>query len=97
MQRREVRTVDLRGLAGPVAVAKAASIAREMQSGETIVIVATGSRSLTDFRAWCRWTGNEVVGWSADGGAFRLSVAKRGDGDHGRRPAGRGLARSRDL
>jgi tRNA 2-thiouridine synthesizing protein A len=71
------RTLDLKGLACPLPIVKTSKAVREMASGELIEVFATDPGSVQDFSAWCRSTGNELVGHSRDGGVFRYVIRKR--------------------
>src|SRR6266508_4415401 len=62
------KTLDLKGLACPLPIAKTAQGIRktaqgirELRSGELIEALATDPGSVPDFAAWCRATGNKLV------------------------------------
>jgi len=71
------RTLDLKGLACPLPIVKTSKAVREMASGELIEVFATDPGSVQDFSAWCRSTGNELVGHSREDGVFRYVIRKR--------------------
>jgi TusA-related sulfurtransferase len=76
MNNSALRTVDLRGLAAPLPIAKAASFVRELLPGDGIEILASDRHSLEDFRAWCAWSGNRLVEWSREGDTVRILIEK---------------------
>jgi tRNA 2-thiouridine synthesizing protein A len=71
------KTLDLRGLACPLPIARTAQGIRELRSGELIEALATDPGSVPDFAAWCRTTGNELVEHSEDGGVYRFLIRKK--------------------
>jgi tRNA 2-thiouridine synthesizing protein A len=71
------KTLDLRGLACPLPIAKTAIAIRELQSGELLEAFATDPGSVPDFNAWAKTTGNELVEHTGDDGEFRFLIRKR--------------------
>jgi tRNA 2-thiouridine synthesizing protein A len=71
------KTLDLKGLACPLPIAKTAQGIRELRSGEMIEALATDPGSVPDFAAWCRATGNELVEQNEDGGVYRFLIRKK--------------------
>jgi tRNA 2-thiouridine synthesizing protein A len=71
------KTLDLKGLACPLPIAKTAQGIRELRSGELIEALATDPGSVPDFAAWCRATGNKLVEQSEDGGVYRFLIRKK--------------------
>jgi tRNA 2-thiouridine synthesizing protein A len=56
-----VKVLDLKGLACPMPVVKVSKGIKEIEIGETIEAITTDPGSLTDFPAWARTSGNEIV------------------------------------
>jgi len=56
-----VKTLDLKGLACPMPVVKVSKGIKEVGIGDIIEAVTTDPGSLTDFPAWARTSGNEIV------------------------------------
>jgi tRNA 2-thiouridine synthesizing protein A len=71
------RTLDLRGLTGPLPVARAAVAMTGMDPGELAEVLTTDRGSIRDFLAWSRATGNQLVEQTEDGGVYRLVIRKR--------------------
>lgn len=71
------KTLDLRGLACPLPIAKTAIAIRELQSGELLEAFATDPGSVPDFNAWAKTTGNELVEQTGEDGEFRFLIRKR--------------------
>ena len=55
------KTFDLKGLACPMPVVKVSKGIKEVAVGEIIEAHTTDPGSLTDFPAWAKTSGNEIV------------------------------------
>jgi len=55
------RELDARGLNCPLPILKAKKALAEMQSGQTLRVLATDTNSVRDFQAFARQTGNELL------------------------------------
>ncbi len=55
------KEVDTRGLNCPLPILKAKKALAEMESGQTLKVVATDAGSVRDFQAFARQTGNELL------------------------------------
>jgi tRNA 2-thiouridine synthesizing protein A len=71
------QTLDLRGLACPMPIAKTAQAMRSVQPGDVVEALTTDPGSVPDLDAWCRSTGNELLEQSEDAGVFRSLIRKR--------------------
>ncbi len=69
-------TLDLRGLACPLPIAKTAIAIRALQPGELLEAYATDPGSVPDFNAWSKSTGNELVEQTEEEGTFRFLIRK---------------------
>jgi tRNA 2-thiouridine synthesizing protein A len=69
-------TVDMKGFACPLPIAKTALVMRRMPPGALIEVLATDPGSVPDFEAWCTTTGNTLVERGEDEGVFRFVVRK---------------------
>lgn len=56
-----VKTLDLKGLACPMPVVKVSKGIKEVEIGQVLKAVTTDPGSLTDFPAWAKTSGNEIV------------------------------------
>jgi len=70
------KTLDLRGLACPLPIAKTAVAIRDLQPGELLEAYATDPGSVPDFGAWSKTTGNELVEQTEEEGVFRFLIRK---------------------
>ncbi len=73
-----VTTLDLKGLACPLPIAKTAQAIRELRPGDLIESLATDPGSVPDFAAWCTSTGHELVEQTEDAGVYRFVIRKKG-------------------
>ena len=55
------RDLDVKGLNCPLPILKAKKALAELESGQTLKIVATDAGSVRDFQAFARQTGNEML------------------------------------
>jgi tRNA 2-thiouridine synthesizing protein A len=68
--------LDARGLNCPLPILKAKKALKDLAPGETLKIVATDPGSVSDFAAFCRSTGNELLEQSEDGGVYTYLIRK---------------------
>ena len=61
------KTLDLKGLACPMPVVKVSKGIKEVEIGQVIEAITTDPGSLTDFPAWARTSGNEILKTEQDG------------------------------
>jgi tRNA 2-thiouridine synthesizing protein A len=55
------KEIDTRGLNCPLPILKAKKALAELQSGQTLKVVATDPGSTRDFQAFAKQTGNELL------------------------------------
>ncbi len=55
------KEIDTRGLNCPLPILKAKKALTDLQSGQTLKVIATDPGSWRDFEAFARQTGNELV------------------------------------
>ena len=70
------QTIDCLGLFCPMPIVKTSQAIKGMAVGDTLEILATDRGAVSDVPAWCRFTGNELLEQSDDGGVFRFVVRK---------------------
>lgn len=70
------KTLDLKGMACPLPIAKTAQAIRELNPGELIESLATDPGSVPDFAAWCTSTGNVLVEQTEEAGVYRFLIRK---------------------
>jgi len=76
MSQTVTKTLDLKGLACPLPIAKTAVAMRELQPGDLLEALATDPGSVPDFNAWAKTTGNELVEQTEEDGVFRFLIRK---------------------
>jgi tRNA 2-thiouridine synthesizing protein A len=55
------KTLDLKGLPCPMPIVKISKGIKEVEVGQVVQAVTTDPGSLTDFPAWARTSGHEIV------------------------------------
>jgi TusA-related sulfurtransferase len=71
------REIDTRGLNCPLPILRAKKALADMASGEVLKIVATDPGSIRDFKAFCKQTGNELLGQQQIGDEFLHYLKRR--------------------
>jgi len=72
-----VRVMDLKGLACPIPIVKVSKGIKEVALGEVIEAQTTDPGSLTDFPAWARTSGNEIVKTEQEGDLIRFFIQRK--------------------
>ena len=70
------KELDARGLNCPLPILKAKKALADMQSGQTLRVIATDAGSMRDFKAFAKQTGNELLEQQAVGDDF-IHVMRR--------------------
>lgn len=70
------QTLDAKGLNCPLPILKAKKALKDVPAGGTLEILATDPGAVTDFQAFCRSTGNEMLEHSESGGVYRFLLKK---------------------
>jgi len=69
-------SLDLTGLACPMPIVKVSKAMKTLESGEVIDALTSDPGALTDFPAWARTSGNEIVKTQAEGDNTRFYIRK---------------------
>ena len=72
------QVLDTKGLNCPLPIVKAKKAIKGMAAGAILQVDATDPAAVPDFEAFCRATGNEMVGHSEDGGVFSIQIRVTG-------------------
>jgi len=72
-----VETLDMKGFACPLPIAKTALAMKRVASGDLLEVLATDPGSVPDFQAWCDVTKNELVERTESDGVYRFVIRKR--------------------
>ena len=72
-----VKTMDLKGLSCPMPVIKVSKGIKEVEVGQVIKAVTSDPGSLTDFPAWAKTSGNEIIKSEKDGNEFTFYIERK--------------------
>jgi tRNA 2-thiouridine synthesizing protein A len=70
------KELDARGLNCPLPILRTKKALAEMQGGQVLKVVATDAGSVKDFQAFCKQTGNELLGNEASNGEYTFFMKK---------------------
>ncbi|MBU3069553.1 sulfurtransferase TusA family protein [Aestuariicella sp. G3-2] len=71
-----MKEVDARGLSCPLPLLKAKQALNQMQSGETLKVLATDVGSVRDFQTFAELSGNSLLERSEEGGCYTYILQK---------------------
>jgi tRNA 2-thiouridine synthesizing protein A len=71
------KTMDLKGLPCPMPVVKVSKGIKEIELDQVIEALTTDPGSLTDFPAWARTSGNEILKTDQDGDVIRFYIKRK--------------------
>jgi tRNA 2-thiouridine synthesizing protein A len=70
------KVMDLKGLPCPMPVVKVSKGIKEVEIGQVVEAQTTDPGSLTDFPAWARTSGNEILKTAQDDGIIRFYIKR---------------------
>ncbi|MDF1593323.1 MAG: sulfurtransferase TusA family protein [Desulfobacterales bacterium] len=70
------KVMDLKGLPCPMPVVKVSKGIKEVEVGQVIEAISSDPGSLTDFPAWARTTGNEILKTEQDGEFIKFYIKR---------------------
>ena len=70
------KVMDLKGLPCPMPVVKVSKGIKEIEIGQVIEVHSTDPGSLTDFPAWARTSGNEILKTEQDGKTIKFFIKR---------------------
>ena len=70
------KTMDLKGLPCPQPVIKVSKGIKEIQVGQVLEAVTTDPGALSDFPAWARTSGNEILKTDQGGGLITFWIKR---------------------
>lgn len=71
-----VKSLNYKGLACPMPVVKISKEIKTVAVGDTVEVLTTDPGSLSDFPAWAKTTGNQVVETRQDAGTIHIFVKR---------------------
>ena len=74
-------TLDCIGLYCPLPIAQAAKKLRELEAGQVLEVLADDEGIKEDMPAWCRMTGNELLGIEEGPEGYKAYVRKAKERD----------------
>jgi tRNA 2-thiouridine synthesizing protein A len=70
------KIMDLKGLPCPMPIVKVSKGIKEVEVGQIVEAISTDPGSLTDFPAWARTSGNEIVKTEQDGNVITFFIKR---------------------
>ena len=70
------KVMDLKGLQCPMPVVKVSKGIKEVEVGQVIEAHSTDPGSMTDFPAWARTSGNEILKTEEDGDVIKFFIKR---------------------
>ena len=70
------KVMDLKGLPCPMPVVKVSKGIKEVEIGQVIEAISSDPGSLSDFPAWARTSGNEILKTEQDGESIRFYIKR---------------------
>ncbi len=70
------KVLDLKGLPCPMPVVKVSKGIKEIEVGQVLQAISTDPGSLTDFPAWARTSGNEVIKTDQSGNEITFYIKR---------------------
>jgi len=71
------KTMDLKGMPCPMPVVKISKGIKEVAIGEVVEAITTDPGSLSDFPAWARTSGNEILKTEQDGKMIKFYIIRK--------------------
>ena len=73
---RSDKVMDLKGLPCPMPVVKVSKGIKDVEIGQVVEAVTTDPGSLSDFPAWAKTSGNEILKTEQDDGVIRFYIKR---------------------
>jgi TusA-related sulfurtransferase len=70
------KVMDLKGMPCPMPVVKVSKGIKEVEVGQVIEAHSTDPGSMTDFPAWARTSGNEILKTEQDGDVIKFFIKR---------------------
>ena len=71
-------TLDCIGLYCPMPIANTAQKLKALKPGQVLEVLADDEGIKEDMPAWCRITGNELLGMEEEAGQYKVYIRKSG-------------------
>ena len=73
-----VTVLDVKGLNCPLPILRTKKAIKDVAMDNVLQVLATDPGSVKDMEAFCRQTGNELLGWKDDGGTYVFDIKRKG-------------------
>jgi len=70
------KIMDLKGLPCPMPIVKVSKGIKDVEIGQVVEAISTDPGSLSDFPAWARTSGNEILKTEQDGESIRFYIKR---------------------
>jgi tRNA 2-thiouridine synthesizing protein A len=70
------QTLDCKGMLCPLPIVKVAKAIKEIDAGQTLLLLATDPGSQPDMAAWAKRTTNPIVHQDTEGDVFRFWIQR---------------------
>lgn len=70
------KVMDLKGLPCPMPVVKVSKGIKDVEVGQVLEAISTDPGALTDFPAWARTSGNEILDTIQEDGVIRIFIKR---------------------
>lgn len=71
------QTLDATGLNCPLPILKTKKALQKMESGEVLEVLSTDAGSIKDIEAFCKQTGNILLGVEENEGKYTFNIEKK--------------------
>ena len=71
------KIMDLKGLPCPMPIVKVSKGIKEVEIGQVVEAISTDPGSLSDFPAWARTSGNEILKTEQNGDVIKFYIVRR--------------------
>ena len=70
------KVMDLKGLPCPMPIVKVSKGIKDIEVGQVLEAISTDPGSLSDFPAWARTSGNEILKTQQDGNEIKFYIKR---------------------
>ncbi len=71
--------LDVQGMSCPLPVLRANRALRTLPPGARLRVLATDRAAISDFRAFCRETGHDLLSFSEEAGVLSFTIRRRAE------------------
>jgi tRNA 2-thiouridine synthesizing protein A len=71
-----VTVLDTQGLNCPLPILRVKKAIKDVPAGGTLQVLTTDPGAVTDFAAFCKTSGNQLVDWREEAGVYTFNIRK---------------------